>query len=301
MSHNLGSPFLSTEQPEGRLADVMRRRDVVTQTCAQADSPGRRSWIRHAITTTSRALAQFLNIIGVIIRDVCHGWLRWTRLNQVLSVIILVALGAALFVVPLPSVTTFRDWSVGAGWWFPFVFSAVYILATQFPIPRTVFTLSCGVLFGPLIGIGVALISTGCSALLSLLIVRRLGRDWVQSRLTHPAVDGVNAHLRRRGWLAVGSLRMIAAVPFSVLNYVCALSSINALPFTLATVVGSAPGTIATVLVGDAAAGQGSPLTILISVILFGVGLTGLIVDIARPPRASKDDTTIETHENTRI
>ncbi|ACR17684.1 putative membrane protein [Corynebacterium kroppenstedtii DSM 44385] len=269
---------------------------MVTQPHPQADPPSRRSWIHRAVTATSRALAQFLNIIGVIIRDVCHGWLRWTRLNQVLSVVILVVLVAALFVVPLPSVTTFRNWSVGAGWWFPFAFSAVYILATQFPIPRTVFTLSCGVLFGPLIGIGVALISTGCSALLSLLIVRRLGRDWVQSRLTHPAVDGVNAHLRRRGWLAVGSLRMMAAVPFSVLNYVCALSSIKALPFTLATIVGSAPGTIATVLVGDAAAGQGSPLTILISVVLFGVGLTGLITDIARPPRAKTDDTTTGTH-----
>ena len=276
----------------------MQRRDVVTQPDPQADPPSRRSWIHRAVTATSRALAQFLNIIGVIIRDVCHGWLRWTRFNQVLSVVILVVLVGALFVVPLPSVTTFRNWSVGAGWWFPFAFSAVYILATQFPIPRTVFTLSCGVLFGPLIGIGVALISTGCSALLSLLIVRRLGRDWVQSRLTHPAVDGVNAHLRRRGWLAVGSLRMIAAVPFSVLNYVCALSSIKALPFTLATIVGSAPGTIATVLVGDAAAGQGSSLTILISVILFEVGLTGLITDIARPPRANTDDTTTGTHTN---
>ena len=276
----------------------MRRRDVVTQPDSQVDPPGRRSWIRRGVIATSRALAQFLNIIGVIIRDVCHGWLRWTRLNQVLSVVILIVLGVALFIVPLPSVTTFRDWSVGAGWWFPFVFSAVYILATQFPIPRTVFTLSCGVLFGPLIGIGIALISTGCSALLSLLIVRRLGRDWVQSRFTHPAVDGVNTHLRRRGWLAVGSLRMIAAVPFSVLNYVCALSSIKALPFTLATIVGSAPGTIATVLLGDAAAGQGSPLTILVSVILFGVGLTGLITDIARPPRASIDDTKSGTHED---
>lgn len=276
----------------------MRRRDVVTQTCSQANPPGRQSWIHRAITATSRALAQFLNIIGVIIRDVCHGWLSWTRLNQILSVLILVVLGVALFVVPLPSVTTFRNWSVGAGWWFPLVFSAVYILATQFPIPRTVFTLSCGVLFGPLIGIGVALISTGCSALLSLLVVRRLGRDWVQSRLTHPAVAGVDAHLRRRGWLAVGSLRMIAAVPFSVLNYVCALSSIKALPFTLATIVGSAPGTIATVLVGDAAAGQGSPLTIVISVILFGVGLTGLIMDIVRPPRANKDDTETGKHGN---
>ena len=41
----------------------------------------------------------------------------------------------------------------------------------------------------------------------------------------------VDRRLERRGWLAVASLRMIAAVPFAPLNYACALSSIRPLPF----------------------------------------------------------------------
>jgi len=43
------------------------------------------------------------------------------------------------------------------------------------------------------------------------------------------------ASLRERGWVAVMAMRMIPAVPFSVLNYAAGASAVRLLPYTLAT------------------------------------------------------------------
>ncbi|MBF6370493.1 TVP38/TMEM64 family protein, partial [Nocardia puris] len=117
-----------------------------------------------------------------------------------------------------------------------------------------------------------------------LLLVRALDRDRVAARLTHPAVRAVDDRLRRRGWLAVGSLRLISFAPFSVVNYCCALTSIRVRPYLLATVVGSAPGTVATVILADALTGGTHPAMLVVSAVCLGIGLVGLVVDARWQP-----------------
>ncbi|NUS43430.1 MAG: TVP38/TMEM64 family protein, partial [Mycobacteriaceae bacterium] len=84
----------------------------------------------------------------------------------------------------------------------------------------------------------------------------------------------------RRGWLAVGSLRLIAAAPFALVNYCCALSSVRLLPYVVATVVGVLPGTVAVVVLGDALTGAVDPTLLLFSAACFALGLAGLAVDL---------------------
>ena len=62
------------------------------------------------------------------------------------------------------------------------------------------------------------------------------------------------------------SLRLIPAVPFSVINYAAGASAVRAAAYTLATLVGLLPGTAAVVILGDALAGDGNPLLVLVSV-----------------------------------
>ncbi|PRQ12118.1 TVP38/TMEM64 family protein [Corynebacterium sp. 13CS0277] len=181
---------------------------------------------------------------------------------------------------------TLRAWSLSLGPAFPVVFFALYVAITQFPIPRTILTLSSGVLFGPVVGCAVALTATTVSAALALTWVRAVVGERIAARLTHPAVATINARLRARGWLAVASLRMIAAVPFSVLNYTAALTQVRLLPFALATLVGSAPGTIATVFLGDALVTRPSPAMMLVTVGLFCLGMAGLALDAKLPVRS---------------
>ncbi|WP_305095015.1 TVP38/TMEM64 family protein [Prescottella sp. R16] len=200
----------------------------------------------------------------------------------------------ALFVVaallPHPSIEQIRAWADAVGPVFPLVFFLVHTVVTIAPVPRTLFTVSAGVLFGAATGLTVTIVATTISAVLALVIVRAMGRDAVVPHLTHPAVRAVDARLARRGWLAVGSLRLIAPIPFSVINYCCGVSSIRVLPYTLATVVGILPGTVGVVLLGDALAGTANPGLLVLSGVCIAIGVVGLLFD-ARTPVASAEKT----------
>lgn len=212
----------------------------------------------------------------------------WRRL---LLAAICVAGIIAVTYCDLPTLATLRQWSEHLGPHFPWVFWLFYVLITQFPIPRTIFTLSSGILFGPWVGIFIALSATAVSAAISLSMVRELLGNWVRPRLTHPAVTKINERLALRGWLAVLSLRMIAGVPFSILNYAAAFSSVRLLPFVFATFLGSAPGTIATVVFGDTLAGSMNPKVMMVSGILLLLGIFGLWLDSRIPlPEKNQSD-----------
>lgn len=240
---------------------------------------------------TSRPLAWLRslgNFIAGLFADAVNAFLQWSWLRRILVLAALVAFLAATLLIDVPPLVTLRNWADAAGPWFVLIFWWAYVLITQFPVPRTILTLSAGVLFGPWEGIVLALSATTVAAAISLVIVRRLLGDWIRPRLTHPAVVGIDARLRQRGWLAVTSLRMIAGVPFSVLNYVAALTSVSLLPFTVATLIGSAPGTVITVLLGDTLTGQADPAIIWVTVGLAVLGLVGLILDSRMPVKARK-------------
>lgn len=189
------------------------------------------------------------------------------------------ALFGAALLVPLPGPRQIQEWAASVGPAFPLLFFLVHALVTVAPIPRTVFTVSAGLLFGPLLGITLAVSATTVSAALAILLVRALDRDQVTARLTHPAVRAIDDRLARRGWLAVGSLRLIAAVPFSVINYCCGLSSIRFWPYLIATLLGVLPGTIGTVILGDALTGTTHPAMLVLSAACLAIGLAGLLVD----------------------
>lgn len=200
-----------------------------------------------------------------------------TRLAAVASAIVILV--AIAMLVPFPTALQLRDWSTSAGPWFPLVFFAAHVVMTVFPFPRTAFTLAAGLLFGPVLGIPIAVAASTVSAVIALLLVRIAG--WQVSRLvSHPRVDAIDRRLRERGWPVVLATRLIPAVPFSVLNYAAGASSIRVLPYTLATFVGVLPGTAAIVILGDALTGQVSPALLVVSMCTAGMGVAGLIVEI---------------------
>ena len=186
--------------------------------------------------------------------------LRDLRLIALVGVIVVFAIVAVL--APHPSVEQIRQWGAAVGPAFPLVFFAVHAIVTVAPVPRTLFTLSAGVLFGPLTGVAVTIGASTVSAILALLLVRAIGREAVAARLSHSALDSIDDSLRRRGWLAVGSLRLIAPVPFAV-----------------ATAVGMLPGTLGIVVIGGAIGGDTHPVLLVLSAVCIAIGLSGLVVD----------------------
>ena len=200
-----------------------------------------------------------------------------SRTRVILTAAIAVVVVVAVLVVPMPTAVQLRDWATSVGGWFPLAFLGAHVVMTALPFPRTAFTLAAGLLFGPVLGALIAITASTLSALIALLAVRALG--WQLSQVGHPRVESIDTRLRERGWPAVLSLRLIPAVPFSVLNYAAGASAVRALPYTLATLVGVVPGTVAVVVLGDAMTGNVSPLLVLVSLCTAGLGVAGLIYE----------------------
>ena len=208
------------------------------------------------------------------------------RFIAILAAIVILIAVAVL--VPSPTAVQLRDWATSVGPWFPVAFLAAHIVVTVFPFPRTVFTLAAGLLFGPYLGVPLAVLASTLSAVIALLLVRAAG--WQLSRLIrHPRVDSLDARLRERGWPAIVSMRMIPAVPFSVVNYAAGASAVRVLPYTLATFVGLLPGTAAVVILGDALTGNVSPLLFVVSLCTASLGIAGLIYEIRAHRRAHRE------------
>ena len=199
------------------------------------------------------------------------------RFATILTAIVILVAVAVL--VPLPTAVQLRDWATSVGPWFPLAFLAAHIVITVFPFPRTVFTLAAGLLFGPYLGVPMAVLASTISAVIAIVLVRAAG--WQLDRLAkHPRLTAVNARLAERGWPTVLSMRLIPAVPFSVLNYAAGSSAVRVLPYTLATFVGLLPGTAAVVILGDALTGNVSPLLFLVSLCTASVCMAGLVYEI---------------------
>ncbi|MYR05651.1 TVP38/TMEM64 family protein [Gordonia sp. SID5947] len=195
----------------------------------------------------------------------------------------------------MPSVASVRTWGENLGPAFAWVFFAVYAVVAVAPFPRSTFTVMSGIFFGPVVGFTGAMIASTIAAIVAFWFVRTVGRERVRPYLKKPVVRAVEYRLSRRGWLAVGSLRLIAACPFSVANYCSALSSVRFVPYLVATVIGMAPGTAAVVFLGDALTGQRDPLLLVLSGCFFAVGIIGLILDARMPIGRSRG---VETSDN---
>jgi len=226
-------------------------------------------------SATSKA-TNTLRSLGCAVGAATRQVPRWRFVATVVGITTVVAVAV---LVPLPTAVQLRDWAESVGPWFPLAFLLAHILVTVLPFPRTAFTLAAGLLFGPLLGVLIAVCASAASALVALLLVRAAG--WQLNRLVrHRAVHRVDARLRERGWLAILSLRLIPAVPFSALNYAAGASAVGVLPYTLATLAGLLPGTASVVILGDALAGHLSPMLYVVSLCTGALGVAGLIVEI---------------------
>jgi len=152
-----------------------------------------------------------------------------SRPRTVATVVGITVLVAVALLVPLPTPVQMRDWAESAGPWFPLAFLMAHIVVTVAPVPRTAFTLAAGLLFSPLLGVAIAVVASTASAIIAMLLVRAAG--WQLNRLVrHKSIDTVDERLRERGWLAIVSLRLIPAVPFSAINYAAGASTVRAVP-----------------------------------------------------------------------
>ncbi len=173
-----------------------------------------------------------------------------------------------------------------AGIWGPVLFVLLQGVVTVTPVPRTIFTVAAGVLFGSVAGALLTVTGAIIAAAAAFWLVRLVGRGFVERHSHRAGVSWIRARLERSGLLAVLSLRLIPVVPFPVLNYAAGLSGLRFTPYLIGTALGILPGTVAVVVLGDAAVGGAPhPVMLVVSAVSGLIGIAGAVLAVRRPPR----------------
>lgn len=133
----------------------------------------------------------------------------------------------------------------------PFAFLALHIAASLIFIPRTVLAMAAGALFGPGWGLLLATLGSVLGAIAGFVLAR-----YVNSGLIEPeAMPRLGPILRRAehgGWRSVMALRLIPMLPHSLVNYALGLTRLPLGSYTLGSLLGQVPMTLAYVDLGAA-------------------------------------------------
>lgn len=172
-----------------------------------------------------------------------------------LAALVVAALAAAWRYTPLNEFITAERVT---GWaravrelkWAPIVVMLAYTPAAFVMFPRPLVTLFAVIAFGPWLGFTYSMIGIVGAALATYYAGRALRPETVK-RLAGDKLDDVTKALRRHGLLAVLAVRIVPAAPFAVEGIVAGAARIKVSDYSLGTVIGMAPGVLATTVFGD--------------------------------------------------
>ena len=148
------------------------------------------------------------------------------------------------------------DRVAGAGWAGVVLFIALYAVATVALVPGSASTATSGLVFGPVVGAGVALAGATLGAFGAYVIARGVGRRPVELLLRARAAQ-LDRWIDERQFRSIVVLRLLPVVPFNLLNYAAGLSPIRPRPFTVGTFLGVAPSAVLVAWVGSSARDPG--------------------------------------------
>lgn len=150
----------------------------------------------------------------------------------------------------------------------PLAYWSLYTAVAALTLPVNIpLSLGAGALFGLVEGTLIVSFASACGATLSFLSSRFLFADLVRRRLGGRLAD-VEAGIARDGVFYLLTLRLVPAVPYTLINLLFGLTSIPALRFYWVSQVGMLPATMVYVNAGtridrlDSVAGILSPALI---------------------------------------
>jgi uncharacterized membrane protein YdjX (TVP38/TMEM64 family) len=124
-------------------------------------------------------------------------------------------------------------------WWTPLALLALYLVLGPAGVPITVAVIAGAVVFGPLLGAVYNVVGAVASAVLSFLVARALGRDFIV-HLAGERLQRVERFLAHRGFWPLVRSRFLP-FPFVIVNYGAAMAGVPLSLFAAASAAGLAP------------------------------------------------------------
>jgi uncharacterized membrane protein YdjX (TVP38/TMEM64 family) len=147
----------------------------------------------------------------------------------------------------------------GFGPWAMVVYGLAYLLSSPIPFMAPVLAATGGLLFGPVTGTLLAILIAAATSLVPFMMSRKLGREWVEARLKGTRVENFYRRAyQNNGFRFVLMLRLVPVMPWELQNYVAGVTQVSVPSYMLATILGSAPLSIALVILGATFKNPGS-------------------------------------------
>lgn len=134
-------------------------------------------------------------------------------------------------------------------WWAVPAYLALSVVRPLVLFPAVILTVVAGVLFGPVVGVVVAVVGSNASALVVHAIGGRAAPRDVASDDVASTARSWAVRLRANAFESVLVMRLLF-LPYDAVNLACGVLRVPRRPFIVATVIGSVPGTVAFVLIG---------------------------------------------------
>lgn len=179
----------------------------------------------------------------------------------VLAFLALVAGAAWAYFSRYPSLTSenLDQFIRGFGPWAMLVYGLAYLLGSPVPFLAPILTATGGLLFGPVTGTLLAILIAAATSLVPFSLSRKLGRAWVEAKLKGTRVEGFYLRAyQNNGFRFVLMLRLVPVMPWELQNYVAGVTQVSVPSYLVATLLGSAPLTIALVILGATFKNPGS-------------------------------------------
>ncbi|UOQ43687.1 TVP38/TMEM64 family protein [Halobacillus salinarum] len=169
---------------------------------------------------------------------------------------------------------TVADWMKQLHGWAPFVFMLIFILRPFTLIPLSIVAVACGLVFGPYLGAVYIVIGTTLGGIVSFSALKYASKSVELSNCRN--LSQLKKELEKNGLKAVMMLRLIPAVNFDLLTYICAKTEVQDWKYTLGTLVGTIPGSLMLGLFGSSMLTLKPGNLLILSVILVTIAALGI-------------------------
>lgn len=149
-------------------------------------------------------------------------------------------------------------------------FILMLVQSVAAPLPAFLITFSNAALFGWVWGAVLSWSSAMAGAALCFFIAKFLGRDVVEKLTSKYAIDSIDKFFDKYGKYTILVCRLLPFISFDIVSYAAGLTSMEFLPFFIATGIGQLPATIVYSYVGGMLTG-GTKLFVTGLLILFAL------------------------------
>lgn len=144
------------------------------------------------------------------------------------------------------TVETISNYLKPFGIWIPIAFLLIFFTAMLFNIPASVFLISIALLLGPIEGAFWGIIACYSASMIVFFLAKKIGLSKISNKISKGGINQAkwelfNKKVEEDGFLYLALVRSSSLLPFSVIGYGSALTSIKTIDYIKGTLIGCLP------------------------------------------------------------